>query len=71
MVARQNNQNNIEADPADMPVAKKMVELAEFSANVLSASKHLQILQNGSTLKFIEKAPQRMILRLSNRSGVR
>ena len=33
-----------------------MAETAEFSANVLSASKRLQILQNGSMLKFNEKA---------------
>ena len=46
-----------------------MAETAEFSANVLSASKRLQILQNGSMLKFNEKARPRTVLRLPNRTA--
>ena len=42
---------------------RRMVEVAEKTANFLSASKRLQILQNGSLLQFNGKILQRMVLR--------
>jgi len=54
-----------------IPEKMSMVDLAEKTANFLSASKRLQILQNGSSLQFNGKAPQRTVLSLTERTAFR
>ena len=48
-----------------------MVDLAEFFADFLSASKRLRILLQGPSLQFNGKVRQRTVLRWSKKTGFR